>query len=93
LRHRQRACSQDEFDQQIILLLDEMDQVLEWAEERPFSQREIKNAWEVGQSEGENVSTLWELVQGLTASARQIPYTNIRVNLERSAGNLLNPVG
>lgn len=67
----------------------ELEQVLKWAEDKSFSQREITSAWELGQSEGENVSTLWGLVQGLTASARQIPYTNVRVNLERRAGELL----
>lgn len=67
----------------------DLEQVLKWAEEKPFSKRELTNAWEIGQAEGENVSTLWGLVQGLTASARKIPFTNIRVNLERRAGQLL----
>jgi hypothetical protein len=67
----------------------DLDEVLKWAQGRPFSQREIKDAWEIGEAEGENTSTLWGLVQGLSASARRIPYTNIRVNLEKRAGQLL----
>jgi len=67
----------------------DLEQALKWADGKPFSRREIGDAWEVGQAEGENVSTLWGLVQGLTASAREIPHTNLRVNLERRAGDLL----
>ena len=67
----------------------DLEQVLKWGEDKSFSHIELTNAWETGQSEGEDVSTVWGIVQGLTAYARQIPFMNARVNLERRAGNLL----
>jgi len=68
---------------------DSLDDILSWSESKPFSRREITSAWETGEAQGEDVMTLWGMVQGLTAYARQLPYTNARVNLERRAGALL----
>ncbi len=39
-----------------------------------------------GIAEGNDVTTVWGMVQGLTAYARSSPYTSWRVNLERRAG-------
>lgn len=69
----------------------ELDKTLEWFKDKPFTKGEITKAWDTGIAEGNDVSTVWGMVQGLTAYARSLPYTNWRVNLERRAGTLLNP--
>ncbi|MFX1478230.1 MAG: hypothetical protein ACFFCI_08860 [Promethearchaeota archaeon] len=68
---------------------DNQEQTLEWFKNRPFTKKEVLLGREKGISEGEDVSNLWGMVQGLTAHARDIPYTDRRVNLERRAGKLL----
>jgi len=67
----------------------DLGKTLEWFKDRPFTKSEITNAWDTGIAEGDDVTTVWGMVQGLTASARSMPYTNWRVNLERRAGALL----
>ena len=67
----------------------DLSKVLTWFENRPFTKSEIEQAWETGQKEGEDVTTLWGMVQGLTANARTLLFTNRRVHLERRAGALL----
>lgn len=47
----------------------------------------IQNAFEV--DEGRPIETRFDIVTGVTAYARQVPYQNDRVALERSAGDLL----
>jgi len=68
----------------------DLDKTLEWFKDRPFTKGEITKAWDTGIAEGNDVTTVWGMVQGLTAYARSLPYTNWRVNLERRAGTLLN---
>jgi len=63
--------------------------VLKWSESKPLSRHEVTRAWETAVADGENATTVWGIVQGLTSFARRIPYTNTRVNLERRAGSLL----
>jgi hypothetical protein len=58
-------------------------------ESKPFSKREISQAWNQGQAEGEDTATLWGIVQGLTAYARTLDHIDGRVDLERRAGALL----
>jgi len=68
---------------------DDLGKVTEWFKEKPFTGSEIIAGWRTGRNEGDDVSTLWGMVQGLTAFARQLPHTDVRVNLERRAGTLL----
>jgi hypothetical protein len=63
--------------------------LLEWSEGKPFTKREITQAWESSSADGDDPTTAWGLVQGLTAYARQLKHTDSRVNLERRAGSLL----
>jgi hypothetical protein len=56
---------------------------------KPFSKKEITDAWNQGLAEGENPTTLWGMVQGLTARARTYSHIDARVDLERRAGLLL----
>ncbi|MFH1699800.1 MAG: DUF932 domain-containing protein [Candidatus Zixiibacteriota bacterium] len=71
-------------------IANDLEKTLEWFKDKPFTKSEVKNAWETGIAEENDVTTVWGMVQGLTASARSLPYTNWRVNLERRAGTLLN---
>ncbi len=54
-----------------------------------FTKKELSDAWETGTAEHEDVTTLWGMVQGLTATARMKVYADQRVDLERRAGKLL----
>lgn len=67
----------------------DVDKTLEWFKNKPFTRAEIARAWDAGKAEGNDVTTVWGMVQGLTAYARKMPYTNWLVNLERRAGALL----
>lgn len=66
-----------------------LEETLNWFKNKPFTKKEITNAWETGMAEGEDVRNTWGIVQGLTAYARDMPHCDKRVNLERRAGQLL----
>ncbi len=55
----------------------------------PLTRNEIASAWNTGLADGEDVTTRWGLTQGLTAFARNQPFADRRVNLERRAALLL----
>ncbi len=63
--------------------------VMKFLESKPFSKYEITKAWNQGQADGEDVSSLWGMVQGMTALARSYSHIDARVDLERRAGSLL----
>lgn len=63
--------------------------VVDFLKDKPFTGREIDRAWDASVGEGDDPTTLWGLVQGLTSVARTIPFADKRVNLERRAGALL----
>ena len=67
----------------------DLEETLNWFKAKPFTRNEITKAWETGLAEGEDVTNLWGMVQGLTAHARDLPHIDKRVNLERRAGALL----
>lgn len=66
------------------------DEVLTWFAGRPFSRNEVIAGYQAGLNAGDDVSSLWGMIQGLTAAARTLPHTDARVDLERRAGALLN---
>ncbi|MEZ5359663.1 MAG: hypothetical protein R3F48_12660 [Candidatus Zixiibacteriota bacterium] len=66
-----------------------LDDTLKWFKNRPFTKKEITNAWENGLATGEDVTTRWGMIQGFTSYAQTIPYIDKKVNLERRAGGLL----
>lgn len=66
-----------------------VDRALEWFKDRPFTNKEVTEAWNTGIAEGEDVKTVWGMIQGFTAYARTLSHTDKRVNLERRAGALL----
>lgn len=57
-----------------------------------FSRAELNNAIESAEREEGGCETLWDLVQGFTAYARDFDYLDARIDLEKRAGNLLNLV-
>jgi hypothetical protein len=66
-----------------------LEEVLKWFAPKPFTKREVIAGFHAGQAEGDDVSTAWGMVQGLTASAKRLSHADTRVNLERRAGMLL----
>lgn len=68
---------------------DNLEEVLNWFKDKPFTKSEIRNGWIVGTAEGEDVTSLWGIVQGLTASAKDLLFADRKVDLERRAGALL----
>ena len=66
-----------------------LDETLKLYQGKRFTKKELEAAWEAGINQGEDVTTVWGMVQGLTAVARDIPHTDKRVNLERRASALL----
>jgi hypothetical protein len=67
----------------------DLEETMEYFKAKPFTKTEVAKGWETGLAEGEDVTNLWGMVQGLTAYARDLPHIDKRVNLERRAGVLL----
>ena len=67
-----------------------LEDVLKWFAPKPFTKREVIHGFQTGQAEGDDATTVWGIVQGLTAHARNLTHIDARVNLERRAGALLN---
>ncbi len=57
-------------------IADDLDKTLEWFKTKPFTRTEVARAWDAGQAEGNDVTTVWGMVQGLTAYARTMPHIN-----------------
>jgi len=66
-----------------------IEEILGWFAAKPFTKREVIAGYQAGQTEGEDTSTVWGMLQGLTAHARGLKHTDTRVGLERRAGALL----
>jgi hypothetical protein len=67
-----------------------LEEILALFKDEPFTSNEIASAWNTGQAEGEDTTTLWGMVQGFTAVARGLQFADKRVSLERRAGALLS---
>jgi len=57
-----------------------------------FSGAEVRDAIRFAKAEEGDCRTLWQLVQGFTASARAIPHMDTRIDLEKRAGKLMDIV-
>lgn len=55
-----------------------------------FNRGEVKEAIAYAKAEEGKCETLWDMVQGLTASAREYEWIDARMDLEQRAGTLLN---
>ncbi|MBK7142007.1 MAG: DUF932 domain-containing protein [bacterium] len=65
------------------------DEVQAWFAGKPFTRQELLAGHHAGLSAGDDVSTVWGMIQGLTAAAQSLPHIDTRVSLERRAGALL----
>jgi len=63
-----------------------------WLTSRGFTTTLAKVAVSKAKEEEGEARSLWNIVNGITAHARTIPYTDERVKLETAAGNLLNTI-
>lgn len=63
---------------------------IEWLRSKSFTKAEAVAAVRSAEQEEGGAGTLWELVNGLTASARTIGHADTRYDLERRAGKLLD---
>lgn len=54
-----------------------------------FTKGEVQGCWDFAKAEEGDCSTLWQVVQGLTAYARGFDWVDARVDLETRAGSLL----
>jgi hypothetical protein len=70
-----------------------IDNVLEFtAKAAKFTRTECREAIEYALREEGQCVTAWDLVQGFTASAREIQFVDARIDLERRAGKVLSLV-
>jgi len=63
---------------------------IEWLRKRGFTKEVATEAVGIAVQEEGKARSLWDIVQGVTAYARSIPYTNQRVLLEEKGGELMN---
>ena len=60
-----------------------------WLRDRGFTAAQSKDAVASAIAEEGQARSLWDIIQGITASARQIHHTDERVKLESAAGKLM----
>lgn len=63
-----------------------------WLKARGFTSAQAKSSVTAAQAEEGQARSLWDIVNGVTAYARQIPHTDERVRVETMAGKLLTAV-
>lgn len=69
------------------------DEVSEWLMRRNFTKKTASEVLaSVSTEEGHKARSLWDIVNGLTATARSINFQDERVELERKAGALMDKV-
>ncbi|NUO10413.1 MAG: DUF932 domain-containing protein [Candidatus Brocadia sp.] len=63
---------------------------IDWLQKNGFTKAVSEKAYEYAVSEEDNGASLWNIVQGISAMARDKKHVDARVDLERQAGRLLN---
>lgn len=66
------------------------DWVAEFSRRHKFTRGEVKDAIRFARAEEGKCASLWDLVNGFTASARAIEFVDARVDLEKRAGKLMD---
>lgn len=66
------------------------DNVVDWLKNLGFTNEQSKSAVDFANIEEGQASSLWDIVNGMTAYARKIPFQDQRVALESKAGNLIS---
>ena len=64
--------------------------VTEWLQKNGFTKAVSEKAFDYAVNEEGNGTSLWNIVQGLSAMARDRAHIDQRIELERQAGRLLN---
>jgi len=77
----------------VLLLPDTREERIAWLTERGFTKAEAQGGIAAAEREEGDGRTLWQVVNGLTAYAREYAYLDARVDLERRAGKLMHLVG
>lgn len=67
--------------------------VADWLRKRGFTKTEATGAVDAAKAEEGKVRSVWDIVNGVTAYARSVAYTDKRVELETKAGKLMEIVG
>jgi hypothetical protein len=60
-----------------------------WLQQRGFTKPQATNAVNAAVAEEGEARSLWDIINGITASARSIQHTDARVELETAAGKLM----
>lgn len=63
-----------------------------WLSKRGFTSAQASSIVQTAKAEEGEARSLWQIVNGVTAYARSIDHTDVRIDLEKKAGNLLNVV-
>ena len=66
--------------------------VLEWIKNQGFTASFSKRVYDTAVAEEGRCASVWDVAQGLSASARSLQYTDARVDLERRAGKMIEKV-
>ena len=66
------------------------DGIINWLQKNSFTKAISEKAFDYAMCEEGNGTILWNMVQGISAMARDKKYVDARVDLERQAGRLLN---
>ena len=64
----------------------------DWLRSKGFSKTETANGLAAAEQEEGEARSLWDVINGLTASGRSIRHTDTRIDLETRAGQLLQEV-
>ena len=73
-------------------IADNEQDTITWLRNKDFQLSESRQAIEIAKKEEGSYNSLWNIVQGLTASARNRIHVDARLDLEKRAGKLLNLV-
>ena len=67
-------------------------EVIEWLQNRKFSKGEAASIFDTAMAEEKECRTLWNVIQGATAFAREFSFADARVDMETRAGKLMELV-
>lgn len=71
----------------------DVERMAKWLQRHGFTRTESRKTFEYAAKEEGKVETLWDVVQGATAYAREMPNLDNRTNMEVRAGKLLALAG
>lgn len=63
--------------------------VQQWLQRRKFTESLAKLAVDFAEAEQGKAETIWDIVQGASAAARKVEHTDVRVQIEKQAGALM----